>query len=475
LKKNVIYFLSSLFGTIPQLLIFSLYSKIFTIEDYGIYALSLSISSVLVGVFTFGLNIGFERNINLQGTSSGKIQYLFTVCAVLVLFYIVLIFLYVLFSKYIFYDIIYRFKLTDFLLISIYLAIFQSLKQLFYTFLRYEDLYLLYFKSILIDGFLCISLSYVLVVLCDFGLLGVFIGFLVGSIVVFSLLCALLFYKNHVPIFALSKAKETIQLTRILSLRAILNTFSSNMDKFIIVGMSKYGDLGLYFMGQRVGNLTFMLLTAFQNVYGPKLYKLMFDLNSDLGNKISEYLRIPFMFSLIVSFLSGVFSEEIFYIMGLGKYVSLELIFISATFSFTNSFTFFGKIPALMYDSRVVAILKYSILSTIIISLLQFVFLKFYNLTGMMLGTILASIINVCYLIFINQRSFKLNLNHRYISYSYALLLFIFMSILVLYWLDYSYIIRLLLKVALTIIFVIFLGLVGFLRVNDFKRIFKND
>ncbi len=452
-------------------MIFSLFSKILTIEDYGIYALCLSISSVLVGVFTLGLNTGFERNINLQATSTSKRQYLSTVSIVLICFYVLLIFLYLLLSKYIFFDIIYKLRLSEFLLISICLAIFQSLKQLFYTFLRYEDLYLLYFKSIIIDGLLCISFSYVLVVEFEFGLFGVFTGFLIGSIVVFTLLSVLLFYKNGVPLFVSSKAKETIELTSTLSLRAIFNTVALNIDKFIIASLSKYGDLGVYYMGQRIGNLSFLLLTAYQNVYGPKLYKLMFDFKSDLGNKISEYLRIPFLFSIIVSFLTGVFSEEIFYILGLSEYLSLELLFVAATFSFNNSLMFFGKIPALMYNGRVLEILKYSIISTIIISSLQFIFLKFYNLPGMMIGIVLASIINVLYLIFINQRSFNLNWNYRNTSFAHLMLLFIFLLIFIFYWVELNYILRLLLKLTLTLIFIIFLRIWGFLRISDIKWI----
>lgn len=433
------------------------------------YALTISISSVSVGLFTLGINTGYERNINLLNSIDEKKQYLFTICLTLATLYTALILLVKLFKHLDLFNIFFNSEIDNLLLPAFYLSSVQSLKQIVYVFIRYGEEHYTYLISILSDCFLMILISYLLVVNFGYGIDGILYGFFLSNLFVVSGIILWLIKDHKIRLFRTSMALSTLKMSYRLSFRSILSIFSNNFDKFIIASYGSFNTLGIYYLGQRIGTFSFMFLTALQNVYGPSLYKLMFKYNADFKNRISDYLKKPLAITILFSTVISVFSEEIFILLGLESFLTKELIFISVTFSYINCFTFFGKIPALMYNSRVNKILKYSVISTATLSLFQTFFLIYYGIYGLLFGLMLASILNVIVLYNMNQKSFTLNWN----SYILFIIFGVFFINCVIYMLSYYfevyYYLRLFLKFLILAESLILLNKLKYLTLNDFK------
>ena len=62
IKNLFIYLVPSLVSAVIPIVTLPIFTRILTVEDYGIYALGIVYATFISGIANFGLTIGYERN-----------------------------------------------------------------------------------------------------------------------------------------------------------------------------------------------------------------------------------------------------------------------------------------------------------------------------------------------------------------------------------------------------------------------------
>ena len=201
--------------------------------------------------------------------------------------------------------------------------------------------------------------------------------------------------------------------------------------------LNSVGGVGIYNVGHKLANVSFLLMTAVQQVYAPNVYSQMFNLSKiEAGKSIGKYLT-PFMYlSVLFCLLISLFSEEIIKIMTPVEYHGA--IKITTILSLLYATMFFGKQPQLIYSKKTWLSSALMFLSLILNILINIPFIYKWGALGAAYATLIGGLISNTIAYFLFQKYFYIywEANKTFLIYS-SLYIFTFFS-LVLFDLEYS-------------------------------------
>ena len=266
----------SLVSAIVPVITLPIYSRTLSVSEYGIYALCIAFATFVSGLSNMGLTTGYERNFFEQKNPVQHGQLLFSVVLFVIgayiLFGIPVFFLKKVLSKWIIGDPSYG---TGILLAYGAVSL-SSLKSYFLLYFRNMGNAKSYAWFSIDEIILNVLISIILVVYYKMGINGLLIGQLAGASTVMILL--LMRFHTTLP-FGLSSAmmKKCFAISLPLTPRIFFGVIGTQFDKYLIGLLSSLGGVGLYNLGQKIAYVVFNYMTALQNVFSPKVYRMMFD------------------------------------------------------------------------------------------------------------------------------------------------------------------------------------------------------
>jgi O-antigen/teichoic acid export membrane protein len=477
LKSGLLYIVPFLVGSVLPIITLPIFTRILTVEDYGIYALTIVYGVFVSGIANFGLTVGYERNFfNFSGDKQKTAALLFSTLSFVICSIIILGFLTFLFKEALAKLIIGSSEYGNLLVWAFFATAITSLKVYFLTYFKNSENAKSFVWYSIDENLLNVVFSLFFVVYMKLGVLGLILGQLIAGSIVFILLI-IKFVKMLPFVFSLTLLKDSLKLSLPLTSRIFFGIIGTQFDKYMIGLLNTVGGVGIYNLGQKIANIVFVFMTAIQNVYSPQVYKRMFEMDEKEGGKsIGQYLT-PFIYiSIIGGIFVALFSEEIIFMLTPFSYHSATNVVSILALLFGTYF--FGKQPQLIYAKKtgVTSILTINgILLNVVINI---PFIKYWGFIGAAYGTLLAGIISGSIFFWISQKYYLIQWEANKLIVIYAsFFVFTFVTIFLR---DFGvqYELRLLIKISFMILYGgigVWLGYINKQSYTELKGLLKSS
>jgi len=337
------------------------------------------------------------------------------------------------------------------ILLSFFATAFNNLKLYFLIYFKNIKNAKLYASYSISEITFTYIFSIVFLVFLEMGISALIVGQLLSNIIIFLFL--LLFYlKENKFLFSKSYLFPALKISFPLTPKIFFGIVSSQFDKYMVGILSSIGGTGIYNVGLKLANVSFILMTAIQQVYSPNVYNNMFNLNNiDAGKFIGKYLT-PFLYlSVLFCLLVCLFSEEIIVTFTPVEYHSAFKI--TTILSLFFSTMFFGKQPQLIYAKKTWLSSMIMFISITLNILINIPFIYKWGALGAAYATLIGGLISNTIAYFLYQKHFYINWEFNKVLLIYfSLYVFTFIS-LILFDLEYTYLIRLFFKILFLLIF----------------------
>ena len=454
--KNASFYLFTTFiGGIFPLIALPIFTNYISIDDFGIFSIAQVYSFFVSGIANFGLVVIFEREFfeysNKKQLSKLFYSIIVFVSSLLLLFGIITLVLKENLSIFFFKSESYQ----NFILLSFISVGIASLKHY----------YLIYFKNTkdaksfalysIIDVIVLYCIATVMVALFKSGIYGIVYGQFFASVFVLILL---LFRFSKIFDFNFDKKilLKALKLSFPLTPKIFFGVINSQFDKYMIGILSSLGGAGIYHIGQRLANVSYLFMNAIQNIYAPEVYNKMFTLEKkEGGDQIGRYLTPYIFISIFGVLIISIFSEEIIKIMTAKEYHLEGSMKVVTLLSMLYGTYFFAKQPQLIYSKKM-WISTYLILLGISLNILMNIpLINVWGYEGAALGTLIGGLVSgtISFLLF--QKYYYIKWEIKKVSFIYFLFfLFSLISIYILN-LELKYYQRFLTRLTLLSLYII--------------------
>lgn len=453
IKNLFIYLVPTLVSAIIPIITLPIFTRILTVEDYGIYALGIVYGTFVSGIANFGLTIGYERNFfenNENNEKQGAL--LFSVLIFVVTAFVILGVITTFFKSELAFWIIGDVKWGTLLLLSYCAVGISSLKMYFLTYYKNTNNAKLYAIYSIDETLLNVAFSFVLIYFFDSGVIGLVLGQFFGSSIVFLIL-TIKFIRALSFRPSLSLLKSCLNISLPLTPRIFFGVIGNQFDKYMINLLGSVGGVGVYNLGQKISYVVFNFMTAIQNVNSPHVYDLMFKKGEEGGSEIGKYLTFPLYISAFIGLIISLFSEEILYILTPTSYHgAVDIITVLSLLYVTY---FFGKQPQLIYSKKT-AITSYLTIFNIVLNILiNIPFIKYWGAEGAAYGTLLAGILSSLVTFYYSQKYFNIVWEYEKIIFVFFSLFVFAFVIIVLRKLEVVYYFRLIVKIFFATLYIL--------------------
>lgn len=405
ITNSAIYLLPLVVGNLVPIVTLPLFTRLLTPDDFGAWALANSYASVVGGLAGAGLSIGYERNFFEQTNAANRTRLLYSSMAFTACTFLVALLVTAAWKAPISLWLIGQPGYESILVWSLATTAVVSVKAFYMTFLRNSEQAGAYSTYMIAERLLTAAFSLMLVWGLQTGIIGMVAGQLAAAVMVLIVIARRLLPANPVG-FDGRLLGDALKVGSPLMPRVLFNVLGNNVDKYLIGQVSSLGGVGLYSIGQRVANIAFTYMTALQNVFGPQVYARMFSGDPAAGVTIGQYLT-PFAYtSTVMSFLIGVFSEEILTVLAPSDYrgaipiVSILVLYFAVLF--------FGKMPQIVYARKTYLISVIAAVSTAVNIACGAAGIWLFGTIGAAWGTLTAGVIMTTVTFVVGQRCFRI-------------------------------------------------------------------
>ena len=430
-------------------------------DEFGLYALAILYGTICSGIANFGLTGVFERTF-FEIDKNKRKDLLFTVLLFVLTISLIILLVTFYFNQYLSKIFFSPYNLNEYLFFGL---LFQTTKSLNFYFILYLKSYenaKKYSYVVIIESLLIFIFSLLFVIHYSMGLYGFFIGQCLGAIITFLMIFFNVFFplKNK---FDFDLLKSQLKLSILLTPNIFFGIINSQFDRYMLGFLTLLGGVGIYDIGQKIANTSFVFLNTISNVFTPQVYKRFFSNDNKTINSVGKYLTPFFYLSTFFPLIIGIFSFEILVILTTPDYYDGAPVI--SILSILYAFYFFGKQPQLIYVKKTGLISFISFISILLNIALNIPFIHFFGIIGAAIATCLSGIITNLMNFYYSQKHNPINWENRvFILLGFFIVAIV--SVMCLDFLNIPYLILLLIKVVFLIGYLIFGIKYGFLSIT---------
>ena len=409
ISNSFIYLVPVIIGNVFPFITLPIFSRILTTEDYGIFALATAYAIFVAGLTNLGMSVAYERNYFQYQANDQQMAQLLYSC---------LLFVWLNFSWMAIVTYVFQAPISDLLIGSPEYGTIICLMLLTHFLQLNNGYYLTYFKNTtmakhfatytVIDSAINFIVALWLVAYWQIGVIGLVLGQFVAKFCLFCLLTfrflAMLRFRLSWVIFV-----DCFKLAYPTTPTVLLKPINSQFDKYMISILNSVGGVGVYSIGEKISQISLAYMTAIQNVFGPQVFKRMFEQGFQGGILIGKYLT-PFLYlSIVVTMGIALFSEEVIWILTPPEYH--QAIDIVAILCMYKGFLFFGKITGtqILFARKTFLSAPFKVMSIVLNVVVNIPFIMQWGALGAAWATFLSGITSTLIIMVIAQYYYKIH------------------------------------------------------------------
>lgn len=456
IKNGFIYIFTLFFNQLIPFITLPIFTRILTPVEYGHLALVQIFSTITSAFSHLGLAAAFDRNYFEYKKLGLEKSLLFTIILFSLITSSVMGVVVYCTKGFVAEEIFRTRKIEDLLLLGFLVGTLSLIKSYFLNYLKNSEMAPNYFKLFTTENIISNVVGLVLIVFYKTGISGILWGQLSANLFVSILSFILLIYKSSPKVF-IKGLWESLKISLPLIPRIFIGVINTEFDKYMLNILNSIGGVGIYSIGQKIGYAVFNYMGAIQNVWSPKVFKKMFEMESIKGGREIGKLLTPYAyFSVGLAVMCVLFCEELLIIMvPKSYYQAIDVIVILSVFYST---LFFGKQTQLLYAKRTKTISFLSFFDVGVNIIFNIICIKLWGVIGAALATLFTGLVGGTISFIFSQRAYKIYWEYRKLLIIYGLLIFYAVSVLILRHVVDFYLIKALCK----ILFISFFVFVGF-------------
>ena len=149
-----------------------------------------------------------------------------------------------------------------------------------------------------LDSLFSAIIAYILIKTFGQGLLGYILGHALPSVLIFFIFYFKIF-KLKIPKFLFGSLKKMLIISLPLTPRFFFGVINTQFDRYMLGILGSVGGVGLFEIGQKIGNIIFSFITALQNYFSPKVYQMFFSKEKKINSSIVPFLTVLLSFCFI--------------------------------------------------------------------------------------------------------------------------------------------------------------------------------
>jgi len=405
LRNTLWYLIPVIVGNAIPILTLPVFTRLLSVEDYGIYGLSLVYAIFINGISNFGLSVGYERNFFENKNDLQRAGLLYATLVFIIGTYLLSAALTYIYREPLSKLVIGSPQYGHILFIAYCATGMTALKTYFLTYFKNTGNAKLFVWYTIDENLTTVLFSWIMIRYFEMGVAGLLWGQLLASAIVFLLL-SIRFLRKLPFNIDFTLLKSSLKLSIPLTPRIFFGVIGNQFDKYMIGLLNTVGGVGIYNLGQKIANVTFTFMTAIQNVFTPQVYSKMFNEGESGGVFIGRYLT-PFLYvSAAVGLVLSLFAEELIIILTPVSYHGA--INIVTLFSLLYVTYFFGKQPQLIYAKKTGITSLLTLLSISLNIVINIPTIYLWGVEGAAWGSLVAGIISGSIAFRISQKYYKI-------------------------------------------------------------------
>ena len=308
-KNSAIYGIGNISGKLVGFILIPLYTKRFSVDEYGILSLLEITSTLLITVFGLKIYQAFFRFYWDSEYIKKQKALFFTSFSILVAASAFLISVGFIQSSEISLLLFGKRTYSELIQLMVVGAGLQIINQILLTLMRIQEKSALYASSTVLRTAIILILTVYFIVSRGMGLNGIYYAQIVGQILFFIALIKY-FLSNITLKFDFYLVKELLVYSIPLIFSSIFTILLSVSDRYMLRILADLENVGLYSLGFKIANTTkVFLVTSVQLAISPMIFRMMDDPNNKrFYSKIMTYFS--FVVMLFILFVAG-FSKEL--------------------------------------------------------------------------------------------------------------------------------------------------------------------
>lgn len=466
-KDSITYSIAGFLGRGIAFIMLPLYTRVFSPEDYGILDIINVSILIITNIVSFQLNQSLGRYYVDTDSTSKKITIVTTGFVHYIVSFCITAFMIILFSKNISFFFFGTGLHSGIIKIAGLYIIFLSLYYYTSILFRYRFESKRFSSLSVLNVILNASLIIFFVLFLKIGVLGVFWGKLIASILLFSISFYLLKDNFNLINISFSVWKKMFKYGAPLIPAVLLLFVIQYCDRFMIIHFLGLNDLGIYAIGIRLASIITLLFIGFKFAWGPYVFNNY--RNPRTKEVVSILFKYLFLLSILFVLIIILFSPELLFILTTKTYYAAHQVIpllawstilytIGAYFSF--GFGIAEKNIFSLYINLVAAIINI---------ILNYFFIPKFGIQGAALATFISMVIFFILSLSFSNRLYKINFH---ISRLFIPLLAVITGII----LGLKYfgtdlgIMPIIFKLIIVMFFIIILFLTKAISLNEIKR-----
>jgi len=468
-KKSFAYFIANSIQSFIGIITLPLYTRFLTPNDYGICGITASITSFLTAFYLLGLMAAYNRfYFNYKVDSEKQNKYISTIVYFIIFYGLLLTLILTIFGGplEVFTEGV---PFYPYIILAIWSSYFTLIIQLRLQLYRTEQKSKKYTALFVADIFFRTILSIYFVVFLKKGALGFIAGGLISSFV-FSLISMWLVRRHIVRAFDTNGLKASLKYGLPLVPHQIGTWMFNLSDRLILNKLISTSEVGLYSVGNRVSTLMHMVAMSINFAWSPFFFSIMKGDKEAAKKKITRLITYWIMVMCFTFLVTVFFSKELIIIFAAPEYrTSYRVVPLLALGYLFQGFYFVVVNPLFLLGNTYLVTIA-TITGGLLNIGLNFLFIPKMSMMGAALATAITYFYIFIFIAFFSIRLFKIPYEHKRI-FKIIIITALFSSLLFpINYIDIFWI-SLVLKILLTILFLLVFYFIPFLDVQEKSKI----
>jgi O-antigen/teichoic acid export membrane protein len=410
-KATAWYTVGNLFVRSVSFLLLPLYSNLISTEDFGNYALVMSLYAIIAVFYQSGLQSALSKYY-LEEESEGIRKEIFSTilnaAGIIGLALTAIIFL---LSGWIALEAVGSSAFSDLIRIIFAALFFESITFIVLHLLRTKELAR---KVVVYSSFSAVInllLNLYLVYYLNLGIYGIIWAQLVTSVMLFLIIIPFL-KENYLPVIRPAWLKISFSFSYPLIIAGLLSALVDVVDRFIIDHFLGKSEVGIYSFSYRIALIMNIFVMSLRSAWTPYSIRLYNEGNfsAEFGKSFTKIVAVSLLIFLTVSiFIDDLFrfslsGFRLFDIRYEGGIQIIPVILIS--YMFSAVITYYSVYPYV--SGRSYHFLVSDLISLVINISFNFILIPVYGIMGAAVATLLSYFGSAGYLVIISERKIKI-------------------------------------------------------------------
>ncbi len=425
-EKNIrnifIYAAPRFIGYGLNLLSLPILTRILTPEDFGIVVLSGVFPAIAVGIFSLGVTFGAERyyfeyrkdheKLNSLVFSSQLFLYTSLIISSVIVFSLKGIIASIITGNAIYGHAVFIAYISAYLgqIITFYLRLYQNMeKAVFHSLFT------------ILQAAISTGMSLLLVWYFKMSYMGMIYGSLSGA---FTVCLVMLFHFNKNSLFILNGKilLENIKYGLQVVPKSFTGFISKFFDKYLLNNMLSLSAVGVFNIGQTIGNTLFFLMSTVWSSFQPVYYREVFDKGKDGSVPVGRIFTIFSYITLMPVLLLILFAQEIVYTVAPAPYYeAIDIIIIISAGVATQTFGMFVGVQY-AYTKKAYWIFPITVVGTLANVISNILLIPKFGLIGAGISVNTGYIVMYSILTFVGQKLYRIEYEWKTIAQLFVLI-----------------------------------------------------